>query len=129
VSVLARLTDENGNGVLELDEFTALISDVLNRMQTQLPSQIPMKYCAEFHVAPSLLDGVEGRITEKFRSLSRSTMAKQIFDIIDEKQVGFLEPNQLSALHRLMEAHVLKDLYESIGLIMVQKQLSAFDKV
>lgn len=122
--------DDNQNGLLELDEFTRLVTDVLNRMQAQLPSELPRKYCVQFDLDLGVLDGIEGRIGEKMRGLSRAAIAKQLFDLMDEEHHrGYLDATQMTSLHRLMEQHVLKDLYESIGQMMVQKQMAQYDGV
>jgi hypothetical protein len=42
---------------------------------------------------------------------------------------GFLEPGQLRPLHTLMEKHLLQDLYESIGTMMVTRQMATMDSV
>jgi len=178
LSELWQFYDRNSNGLIEYDEFEALIGEVVNRMAAQLPAAIPAKYCAQYGLDLAVMEGVEQRIAARFNSVSRPALAKALFlelDVIDtiapdgtgapaataagEDGVaesaavtppsasaapdddadggigggpvrgarGFLQPSQLHPLHSLMEKHLLSDLYESIGAIMVQKQLSALD--
>jgi len=187
LSELWQFYDRNSNGLIEYEEFEALISEVVNRMGAQLPAAIPAKYCAQYGLDPSVMEGVEQRIAARFNSVSRPDLAKALFlalDVIETASSasatatdaavgedaaaegtaavspksapsvagdddadggadglgsigtgsvrgarGFLEPVQLQPLHALVEKHLLSDLYESIGAIMVQKQLSALDRV
>lgn len=115
--------------LMSFAEFTNLITDVLNRMQAQLPQQILHNYCNEYKLSPTIFHGVDQTIHDKLRAIDRSALAKQLFDLIDQEKTGSIQPHQLKALHRCMETHVLKGLYDSIGTIMVDKQMAAYDRL
>lgn len=146
---LPSFLDTNDNGVLELDEFTCLVTDVLQRMAQDLPSSLPRKYCEEFNLNPQTLEGIEARIAEKFKLMSRNTIAKKLFDLmladgaaaaaaaassssgsvspLAESVSGALLPEDIKSLHALMETHVLKELYESVANMIIEKQMKMYE--
>ena len=75
--------DENGNGLIELAEFTELMTEVLNRLAAQLPAMIPAKYCAEYGLPSSALEGVEARIAAKLSGINRAALAQKLFTELD----------------------------------------------
>lgn len=126
---LAQLYDSNADGRLSLDEFSVLLTRVLDQMAAQLPSSIPQRYCDQYGLGPSALEGVEARIAERFRALDRSALARAIFDELDTERRGAIEFGQLEPLHELMEKHVLKEMYEFIVQIIVAKQMQQYERL
>lgn len=88
LSELWKFYDQNGNGLLEFDEFSSLMTEVINRMAAVLPALIPLKYCEEHRLDRKLLAGIEPKIAAKFAAVNRAELAKTIFELLDTTETA-----------------------------------------
>lgn len=88
LSELWKFYDSNGNGLLEFDEFSTLMTEVINRMAAVLPSLIPLKYCEEHKLDRRILQGIEPKIAARFATVNRAELAKTIFEILDTMETA-----------------------------------------
>jgi len=92
--------DANGDGLIQFDEFEQLITEVVNRMAAQLPTQIPARYSLEYGLAPVVLAGLDARIAAKFAAVKRHELAKTLFvelDVLDTATSTNVDANEAAA--------------------------------
>lgn len=92
LSELWKFYDSNGNGLLEFDEFSTLLTEVINRMAAVLPTLIPIKYCDEHKLDRKVLAGIETKIAAKFAAVNRAELAKTIFETLDTTETATPAP-------------------------------------